>query len=123
MAKLDLPAGPAELLEAVRKPLGHHLGGEHRMRLGGGTALAARWRHRHSTDVDLFVDPADYEGLRTDAWSAARIPDNSNNLLGIPEKPIISLCRHIRCKRQQGAPAKLLEVSGDTPKGARILVG
>ena len=62
VAKLDLPTGPAELLEAVRKPLGHHLGGEHKMRLGGGTALAARWRHRH-TDVDLFVDPADYEGL------------------------------------------------------------
>ena len=63
MAKLDLPAGPDELLEAVRKPLAHHLGGEHHMRLGGGTALAARWRHRHSTDVDLFVDPKDYEGL------------------------------------------------------------
>ena len=63
MANLDLPTGPAELLEAVRKPLGHHLGGEHRMRLGGGTALAARWGHRHSTDVDLFVDSKDYEGL------------------------------------------------------------
>ena len=25
MAKLDLPTGPAELLEAVRRPLGHHL--------------------------------------------------------------------------------------------------
>ena len=33
------------------------------MRLGGGTALAARWQHRHSTDVALFVDAADYEGL------------------------------------------------------------
>lgn len=63
MAKLDLPAGPDELLEAVRKPLAHHLGAEHHMRLGGGTALAARWHHRHSTDVDLFVDPKDYEGL------------------------------------------------------------
>ena len=63
MAKLDLPTGPAELLEAVRKPLGHHLGGEHHMRLDGGTALAARWRHRPSTDVDLFVDPSDDERL------------------------------------------------------------
>ena len=64
MAKLDLPAGPAELLEAVRIPLGHYLGGEHELRLGGGTALAARWQHRHSTDVDLFVDAEAYEGLR-----------------------------------------------------------
>lgn len=63
MANLDLPTGPAELLERVRKPLGHRLGGEHKMRLGGGTALAARWQHRHSTDVDLFVDAADYEKL------------------------------------------------------------
>ena len=56
MAELDLPRGPRELLEAVRKPLGYHLGGEHHLVLGGGTALAARWAHRHSTDVDLFVD-------------------------------------------------------------------
>ena len=63
MAELDLPAGPAKLLEAVRGPLGHHLGGEHHMHLGGGTALAMRWQHRHSTDVDLFVDPAAYARL------------------------------------------------------------
>lgn len=63
MAKLELPAGPDELLEAVRMPLAHHLGAEHHMRLGSGTALAARWHHRQSTDVDLFVDPKDYEEL------------------------------------------------------------
>ncbi|MDE2793841.1 MAG: nucleotidyl transferase AbiEii/AbiGii toxin family protein [Gemmatimonadota bacterium] len=56
MAEIDLPRGPRELLEAVREPLGYHLGGEHHITLGGGTALAARWAHRHSTDVDLFVD-------------------------------------------------------------------
>ncbi len=56
MAEIDLPRGPRELLEAVRNPLGYHLGGEHHLTLGGGTALAARWAHRHSTDVDLFVD-------------------------------------------------------------------
>ena len=63
MAELDLPPGPAELLEAVRKPLADHIGGEHRIRLGGGTALAARWAHRHSTDIDLFVSHADYGTL------------------------------------------------------------
>ena len=56
MAELDIPRGPRELLEAVRDPLGYHLGGEHHLTLGGGTALAARWSHRHSTDVDLTVD-------------------------------------------------------------------
>ena len=63
MAELDLPTGPAELLEAVLRPLGHHLGGERHLHLGGGTALATRWRHRQSTDVDLFVDPADHARL------------------------------------------------------------
>lgn len=63
MAEYDLPAGPAELFETVRGTLGDYLGGEHHMRLGGGTALAARWAHRHSTDVDLFVGPAPYERL------------------------------------------------------------
>ena len=28
--------------------------------LGGGTALAARWEHRHSTDVDLFINSMGY---------------------------------------------------------------
>ena len=60
---LDLAPGPAEIFEAVRKPLGDHLGGEHLLRLGGGTALEARWHHRHSTDVDFFVEAADYKRL------------------------------------------------------------
>ena len=33
------------------------------MYLGGGTALAARWGHRHSTDVDLFATPYAYSRL------------------------------------------------------------
>lgn len=63
MAELDLPRGPRELLEAVREPLADQLGGEQNIRLGGGTALAARWAHRHSTDVDLFVEPDPYMEL------------------------------------------------------------
>ncbi len=56
MAELRLPSDPAELLRAVRKPLGYHLGGEHHLTLGGGTALAMRWAHRRSIDLDLTVD-------------------------------------------------------------------
>ena len=56
MAEYDLPTGPAELFEAVRRPLARAFGGEDNIRFGGGTALAARWAHRHSTDMDLFVD-------------------------------------------------------------------
>ena len=73
MAELRLPEGPAELFEAVRQTIGEHLGGEHHMRLGGGTALAARWAHRHSTDVDLFTDAESYKRLweRREAFKRA----------------------------------------------------
>ncbi len=60
MAEYELPTGPAELFEAVRRPLAHAFDGEDNIRFGGGTALAARWAHRHSTDVDLFVDSDRY---------------------------------------------------------------
>ena len=36
------------------------------LRLGGGTALAAMWAHRLSTDIDLVCDPATFERLRAD---------------------------------------------------------
>ncbi|MCY3941017.1 MAG: nucleotidyl transferase AbiEii/AbiGii toxin family protein [Gammaproteobacteria bacterium] len=34
---------------------------EHELRLGGGTALAALWKHRFSTDIDLACDPQVFE--------------------------------------------------------------
>ena len=60
MAELDLPRGPRELFYAVHKPLARAFGGEDNIRFGGGTALAARWAHRHSVDVDLFVKTEAY---------------------------------------------------------------
>ena len=59
MTQLDLPEGPRELFYAVHPLLARHLG-EHAFLLGGGTALAARWHHRHSVDIDLFADSALY---------------------------------------------------------------
>ena len=60
MPELDLPRGPRELFHAVHKPLARAFGGEDNIRFGGGTALAARWAHRHSVDVDLFVEREPY---------------------------------------------------------------
>lgn len=46
---------------------------ENRLSFGGGTVLAARWRHRESFDVDLFCDPATYGRLnRNDRESIER---------------------------------------------------
>ena len=56
MAELRLPRGPDALLAAIRKPLAYHLGGEHHLTLGGGTALAVRWAHRSSLDLDFTAD-------------------------------------------------------------------
>ena len=60
--RLETPL--AEAFEAVREPFAAAFGDESRLRLGGGTALALRWGHRVSTDLDFFVGLADYEGAR-----------------------------------------------------------
>ena len=58
---LTLPAPAAELWKriapAVREEIGRLAGGESQYAIGGGSILAARWKHRHSYDVDLVVPP------------------------------------------------------------------
>lgn len=58
---LTLPAPAAELWNriapAVRDEIGRITGGEPQYAIGGGSILAARWKHRHSYDVDLVVPP------------------------------------------------------------------
>ncbi len=41
--------------QAIADALAHLHSGPHRFQLGGGTALAARWKHRDSFDLDLGV--------------------------------------------------------------------
>lgn len=56
---LTLATTGGRLWRAVRQPIAACLaelhGGPHECRLGGGTTLAARWRHRDSFDIDLTV--------------------------------------------------------------------
>lgn len=58
---LTLRTSGGRLWRTVREPLaaclGELHGGPYECRLGGGTILAARWRHRDSFDVDLTVSP------------------------------------------------------------------
>lgn len=76
---LDLPEGPRQLFAAVEPvlsefftPAGYRIGGE--------TVLAGLWSHRHSTDVDLFVEPSFYQGIVRDRGAeiertlAGRVP-------------------------------------------------
>ena len=56
---LELPEPARTLLdtafETVDKTLVEIVPRGHRWRIGGGTLLAARWAHRRSTDIDIFL--------------------------------------------------------------------
>ena len=69
---LDLPEGGThETFWRVHAALSEYVD-ESELRLGGGTALAMRWRHRHSTDIDLWMDARDFERL-TDGKRVAEL--------------------------------------------------
>ena len=59
MEETGLPQGIVVAVSAFVGALAPFLP-ESDLRLGGGTVLQARWRHRHSTDADLFSDPQTY---------------------------------------------------------------
>lgn len=59
MAGFALRATQNRILQAAWEQLADHLAAEN-LTLGGGTALAARWHHRESTDVDLFTAPGGF---------------------------------------------------------------
>ena len=56
MTGLAVPPPADAILERLGPPL-LRIWGRDDVRIGGGTALAARWRHRRSTDIDLCVTP------------------------------------------------------------------
>ncbi len=56
---LALPAGSQRIFDEV-VPLILEFVPPERLLLGGGTALAARWQHRDSFDIDLFTAPSTY---------------------------------------------------------------
>ena len=56
---LALPEGSQRIFDEV-VPLILEFIPPERLQLGGGTALAARWQHRDSFDIDLFTAPSTY---------------------------------------------------------------
>ena len=59
---LSIPKGPDLILLRVVEILDPFFG-RHAYVLGGETALAARWKHRHSTDIDLFIENEEFETI------------------------------------------------------------
>ena len=68
MAELKIPEPAGSILARVM-PIMLNVFQPSEITLGGGTALAARWHHRVSTDIDIFVP---YEAFRRAAgeWGA-----------------------------------------------------
>ena len=68
---LSIPQGPDVILRQVVEIL-DPFWDRHSYVLGGGTALAARWKHRHSTDIDLFIKNEVYESIYSKSAAAIR---------------------------------------------------
>ena len=62
LAERTLPQGPDRVF-AIAEPVLTNTFGGGTYKLGGGTGLAAVWHHRHSTDVDLFMDERAYRAV------------------------------------------------------------
>ena len=64
--RITIPQGPTQSLRAFVSATKKWLPIE-TYALGGGTALAGRWRHRHSTDIDLFTDLSVYRRIMAES--------------------------------------------------------
>ena len=55
----------ARLIQRI-EPLLHQVFAPISLRLGGGSVLQARWNHRESTSIELFVEPQSYNAVMFD---------------------------------------------------------
>ena len=67
LADYTIPEPARTILEHVAPALLQRCSPE-RITLGGGTALAARWGHRRSADVGLFMGREDFRVVRSGRW-------------------------------------------------------
>lgn len=60
--RLRFPKGPDEILHEGVKILDSYVD-RSSYEIGGGTVLAARWQHRHSTHLDMFICSESYDKM------------------------------------------------------------
>ena len=81
MTEVILPDGPNEVF-AVVEPVFTRYFGAGSYRLGGGTALASVWAHRHSTDIDLFIEQSVFGAVMRDSVVAASLRTTFEEMIG-----------------------------------------
>ena len=81
MTEVILPDGPNEVF-AVVQPVFTRYFGAGSYRLGGGTALASVWTHRHSTDIDLFIEQSVFRAVMRDSVVAASLRTTFEEMIG-----------------------------------------
>ena len=81
MTEVILPDGPNEIF-AVVEPIFTRYFGAGTYRLGGGTALASVWAHRHSTDIDLFIEQSIFRAVMRDSVVAASLRTTFKEKIG-----------------------------------------
>ena len=66
--ELRLPEPAGQLWNRVHSIVSRTFKGKGKYRLGGGTLLAARWKHRVSIDIDLSIEPKGRAPQRIANW-------------------------------------------------------
>ena len=84
MVRLRIAPGPAEAVATAVEVLSRWIDPEH-LRLGGGTALEARWHHRDSTDLDFFV-----HGDHADAVFYGRADEMARDLADLATQGVVA---------------------------------
>lgn len=80
---LELPSHLQSPLRWIVKALDTWTGRD-AYRMGGGSVLAARWRHRHSTDIDLFFDEVAHSEMPlTDMFDAFLALEKQGEIHGL----------------------------------------
>ena len=115
--RLRLPEPAGALWTIIREPLKRALGSRGaptELKLGGGTVLAARWKHRRSHDIDIVVPE------RTNLWTYGAALDDAMTALGADKYGYSPKHKQYRAAFTEGSARQTLEIwpNDPEPRGA-----
>ncbi|MYD87496.1 MAG: hypothetical protein F4Y14_15745 [Acidobacteria bacterium] len=115
--RLQLPEPAGTLWTRVREPLKRaleSLGAPMELKLGGGTVLAARWKHRSSHDIDIVVPE------KTNLWTYGAALDDAMTALGADKYGYSPKHKQYRAAFTEGSTRQTLDIwpNDPEPRGA-----